>query len=255
MSQDALAAAFAALSIAPAARVSHAPTNSPAAWREALEAHADAPKGFELVKTLVYKPKTAKTATPVPLVIIAREATEVNSGAIGKKLGLKELRFASEDLLQEFFSSDKNSRACLDLSECLFVLILSTVSPFALNSETFPKVLTVIDSTISTADVAFAVRGLSTSQTLFVSGKDLYAYLAKLETDTTSLQDLNFETLKTEAAAAPPAPAKKEKEDAKIEGAVQIAIGIKKEVDFAAWYTNVSAILAARSRMRFERTS
>jgi len=32
----------------------------------------------------------------------------------------------------------------------------------------------------------------------------------------------------------------KEKEDAKIEGAVQIAIGVKKEVDFSAWYTNVS---------------
>jgi len=30
-----------------------------------------------------------------------------------------------------------------------------------------------------------------------------------------------------------------ERDDAKIEGAVQIAIGVKKEVDFAAWYTNV----------------
>ena len=34
-------------------------------------------------------------------------------------------------------------------------------------------------------------------------------------------------------------PATKEKEDAKIEGAVQIAIGVKKEVDFPSWYTNV----------------
>ena len=110
MSQDALAAAFAALSIAPAARVSHAPTNSPAAWREALEAHADAPKGFELVKTLVYKPKTAKTATPVPVLLITRETTDVPSGALGKVLNLKELRLASEDLLKEFFAADKNSR-------------------------------------------------------------------------------------------------------------------------------------------------
>lgn len=32
---------------------------------------------------------------------------------------------------------------------------------------------------------------------------------------------------------------KKAKDDAKIEGAVQIAIGVKKEVDFPTWYTNV----------------
>ena len=116
---ESITQSLAALSITPSATISHAPESNPAAWREALEASPDAPKPFELIKTLVYKPKTAKTATPVPLVIIAREATEVNSGAIGKKLGLKELRFASEDLLQEFFSSDKNSRACLDLSEYL----------------------------------------------------------------------------------------------------------------------------------------
>ena len=35
---------------------------------------------------------------------------------------------------------------------------------------------------------------------------------------------------------------KKEKETAKVEGAVQIAIGVKKEVDFAGWYTNVSIL-------------
>ena len=43
------------------------------------------------------------------------------------------------------------------------------------------------------------------------------------------------------AAQTSKAPAK-EKEEAKIEGAVQIAIGVKKEVDFAAWYTNVIVI-------------
>ncbi|KAJ7510216.1 hypothetical protein B0H11DRAFT_1900569 [Mycena galericulata] len=37
------------------------------------------------------------------------------------------------------------------------------------------------------------------------------------------------------AAASKPAP----KDGGKIEGAVQIAISVKKEVDFPAWYTNV----------------
>ena len=36
---------------------------------------------------------------------------------------------------------------------------------------------------------------------------------------------------------------KNEKEEAKIEGAIQIAIGVKKEVDFAGWYTNVCIML------------
>lgn len=109
-SLDNITQSLAALSIQPAATVSHDATGSPAAWREALEASASAPKSFEIIKTLVYKPKTAKTATPVPLVIVARESTEVISGAIGKKLSLKDLRLASEDLLTEFFSLDKNSR-------------------------------------------------------------------------------------------------------------------------------------------------
>ena len=110
-STDALTASLATLSIKPAASVVHADTNSPASWRDALLATPSVPDSFELIKTLVYKPKTAKTATPVPVVVIARDETETSSSALGKKLNLKELRLASEDLLAEFFGLDKNSRA------------------------------------------------------------------------------------------------------------------------------------------------
>lgn len=109
-SLESITQSLASLSIAPSASVTHATASSPAAWREALEASEGAPKSFELVKTIVYKPKTAKTATPVPLVVIARENTDVISGALGKKLNLKELRLASEDLLTEFFAVDKHAR-------------------------------------------------------------------------------------------------------------------------------------------------
>ena len=102
-----------ALSIAPSATVSHAATTSPAEWRNALVASNTAPKTFELIKTLVYKPKTAKTATPVPVIVIAREETETSSAAIGKFLNLKELRLASADLLTEFFALDKDSSMSL----------------------------------------------------------------------------------------------------------------------------------------------
>ncbi|KAJ7355494.1 hypothetical protein DFH08DRAFT_852579 [Mycena albidolilacea] len=221
---DSLKKSFDAIPIAPAAHVVHADTTSPATWRQALDAHPSVPtKTFELIKTLVYKPKTAKTATPVPVVVIARDDTETNSGAIGKKLGLKELRLAPEDLLTEFFALDKNS-----------------LSPLALNAETFPKVATVVDSSIASSSSLFAVHALSSSSTVFFSGKDIIAYLRHLETDAVKIQEVDFTNLDSAPAAKPAAkPAPKEKEDAKIEGAVQIAIGVKKEVDFPAWYTNV----------------
>lgn len=109
-SLDQVTQALAALSIKPTATISHVTTNSPASWRDALSTDTSSPKSFELIKTIVYKPKTAKNATPVPVVVIAREETETASGALGKKLNLKELRLASEDLLSEFFTLDKNSR-------------------------------------------------------------------------------------------------------------------------------------------------
>jgi prolyl-tRNA synthetase len=108
------------ISIKPSGGVSHNETTSPATWREALHGTSSAPKSFELIKTLVFKPKTAKTATVVPVVVVARDETETNSGALGKKLNLKELRLASEDILKEFFSLDKNSRMSSMISIYLF---------------------------------------------------------------------------------------------------------------------------------------
>ncbi|EIN08860.1 prolyl-tRNA synthetase [Punctularia strigosozonata HHB-11173 SS5] len=226
-SLESVTQSLSALSIKPSASVSHVEATSPAAWREALQKSADAPQSFELIKTLIFKPKTAKSATPVPLVVIAREETETNSGALGKKLSLKELRLASEDLLQEFFSLDKNS-----------------ISPLSLDENTFPRVVTVLDASLASSSSLFAVHAQSSSQTIFLSGQDIASYLKHLEKEELKLHIVDFEALKAETgvaapAAAKPAAAQKEKEDAKIEGAVQVAIGVKKEVDFPAWYTNV----------------
>jgi prolyl-tRNA synthetase len=219
-----LTAKLEALSIKPTATVKHAETTSPATWKEAVVASGSAPASFELVKTLVYKPKTAKSATPVPVVVIAREETETNSSAIGKALNLKELRLASEDLLTEFFSLDKNS-----------------LSPLSITESSFPIIVTVLDPSIAISSSVFALHANSSSETLFLSGKEIEAYLRKFETAETKVQEIDFGAIATAPGAAAQtskAPVK-EKEDAKIEGAVQIAIGVKKEVDFAAWYTNV----------------
>lgn len=128
------------------------------------------------------------------------------------------------------------------------------MSPLALNKETFPRVTTVVDASLATATVPLAVRALSSSRTVFLSGPDILAYLRNLETAEAKVHEIDFAALKGEtpdaAAAAQSKPAegkekRAEREDAKIEGAVQIAIGVKKEVDFAAWYTNVGIYMRA----------
>jgi prolyl-tRNA synthetase len=118
----------------------------------------------------------------------------------------------------------------------------------ALDAERFPKVTTVVDASLATVKVPLAVRALSSSETLFLSGPDILAYLRSLETADVKAHEIDFVALKSEvvdgvAAQAKPAEKKEkraEKDDAKVEGAVQIAIGVKKEVDFSAWYTSVS---------------
>ncbi|KAJ3520544.1 hypothetical protein NM688_g9147 [Phlebia brevispora] len=208
------------LSITPAAALQHAPTNSPQSWRETLEASSSAPKSFELIKIVAYKPKTAKTATPVPLVIIGSEKVDWTAASVGRKVNLKEPRLASEDLLTEVFAVDKNG-----------------LSPLSLTKENFSKVVTVVDASLENSSSVFAVRAHASDATVFLTGREIVAYLKGLESNDHSPHIYDLEALKTEPAA--PAPAKKEKEDAKIEGAVQIAIGVKKEVDFATWYTSV----------------
>ncbi|KAG8904366.1 hypothetical protein FRB99_001867 [Tulasnella sp. 403] len=227
-SADSLVSRLESLSISSKV-VKHTAATSPAEWKAALAASPDAPPQYELTKTLVYKPKTAKTATPVPVIAIAREETETNSGTLGKKLNLKELRLANEDLMKDFFNADKDS-----------------ISPLSLDSTSFPKVITVLDSSLASSTSLFAVHAASSDSTIFIKGTEITSYLKGLETAENKVQDIDFVALKQEAPAGGPLggastakPTASSASDAKIEGAVQIAIGIKKEVDFAAWYTNV----------------
>lgn len=103
--------------------------------------------------------------------------------------------------------------------------------------------MTVLDASIAASSSLFALRAQSSEKTLFLSGKDVAAYLKHLEKEELKVHEVDFDALKTDGGAAPAAGAAKEKaakEEAKIEGAIQIAIGVKKEVDFSQWYTNVS---------------
>ena len=122
------------------------------------------------------------------------------------------------------------------------IIFFFIVSPLSLSESTFSKVVTVLDASVVSSSSIFAIHANSSSETYFLTGKAIESYLKSLETAEIKVQEIDLQSLATAPAAVaqtPKAPVK-EKEDAKIEGAVQIAIGVKKEVDFAAWYTNVN---------------
>ncbi|CAE6416686.1 unnamed protein product [Rhizoctonia solani] len=231
VASDELTARLSALSLAPSALAAHPAVTNPAEWKEALGSAPGVPASFELCKTLVFKPKTAKSTTPVPVVVIARDETQTSSSALGKKFNLKDLRLATDDLLKEFFALDKDS-----------------LSPLALTKDNFSRCQVVLDSSIADATAPLALHASSAEATVFLSGKDIVKYLTSLETADATVHVVDFAALQAEAAsthtgvgptgaAAPP----KKADDARIEGAVQIAIGVKKELDFPTWYTNASA--------------
>lgn len=120
------------------------------------------------------------------------------------------------------------------------------MSPLALTKDNFSRCQVVLDSSIAGASAPLALHASSPDATIFLSGKDIVAYLTSLETADARLHVVDFAALKAEATAtasgvgpATKSASAKKPEDAKIEGAVQIAIGVKKELDFPTWYTNV----------------
>ena len=86
--------------------VEHADARDPTSWKSVLASASGAPASYTTVKTLVYKPKSKGTV--VPVVVVVHEDTDIISGALAKKLNLKEMRFAADDLYQEFFAASKD---------------------------------------------------------------------------------------------------------------------------------------------------
>ncbi|CAO3577658.1 unnamed protein product [Absidia cylindrospora] len=208
--------------------LSHEPVADNKAWIAALNTlTVDQP--YKVTKTLILKPKTAKFAAPTPVVVIALDATETNATAIGKKLGLKDCRFANEDLLKDTFATTKDA-----------------VSPFALsNVADLSLVHVVVDSEVLAlpATETLAFHPSASDKTVFVTADEFKQYLASINKE---FVEVDFKAL----AAAKPAPApaggakpkaKKEskKDAAAAEEGHQMGIEAKKNVDFPKWYQQV----------------
>lgn len=81
----------------------HAPVNNAATWKDALARSAVPSAPHTLTKTLVFKPKVAKTQQAVLIMVVALEATGTSSGHVAKSAGEKEARLAAADLVKETF--------------------------------------------------------------------------------------------------------------------------------------------------------
>ncbi|KAH3683213.1 hypothetical protein WICPIJ_005826 [Wickerhamomyces pijperi] len=172
------------------------------------------------LKTLVFKPKTAKTATPVPIVVLALTSTSTPSGLIASSANAKEPRLAKEEIFQEFFQTTAKEFSVANL-----------------NKENAAKVSILIDSNISESEV-YEVSTESSKAAL--NGKDILGYLKSLEVELTTV---DF------SSAPAPAPASESKQAAKtktakdtsahLEGAEKIGITIDKNLDFPGWYQQI----------------
>ncbi|KAI8581327.1 hypothetical protein K450DRAFT_232526 [Umbelopsis ramanniana AG] len=218
------------LSISPKT-VSHEPVADNKAWQAALD-KAQTDVKYNLTKTLVLKPKTAKSAAPTPLFIVALESSETNITAIAKSLGLKECRFANEDLLKDTFNDDKTSVSAFSLS----------------NVKDLSLVHVVVDSDLLSLDATelIAFHPATSEKTSFISSTELKVYLDSLGKE---YKVINFKELAAAAPAAAAKPAAKAPSkpakaaaaapSAPAEDIHQMGIEHKKADDLPRWYQQV----------------
>ncbi|KAJ1666540.1 hypothetical protein IW140_004613 [Coemansia sp. RSA 1813] len=216
--------------------VEHAPVETIDQWAEALVGATGVPDKYQLTKTLIFKPKQPKSEPIAPVVVVARSDSATNAKAIGTQLKLKDLRFASDDVLSSIFKTQKGS-----------------VSPFALANvpeENITNVRLVIDKALLAADAGpIALHPLQSAHTVFITAATLYAFVKSVN-GLTSVTEMDFtadaaapapsqapEKKSTAASAAAKAPAKEKTKEA--DRLAKLGVGANKSEDFSAWYQNV----------------
>jgi prolyl-tRNA synthetase len=184
----------------------------------ALSISAVAADNAAPTKALVFKPKTAKTAAPVPIVVFALQATNTPGNIIAATAAVKEPRLAKEDLIQEFFNVSAKEFSVANVSK----------------DHAF-KIKLLIDKEI----VESGAYKLSTeSSTVSVSGSDILGHL----------QGTGVEIITVDFSAAPaPSAAVAKKEPKKVvkkDTSAQldsklIGITVDKYLDFPGWYQQI----------------
>ncbi|KAJ1891708.1 hypothetical protein LPJ66_006770 [Kickxella alabastrina] len=209
--------------------VEHAAVDSVDQWAEALSTVSGLPSKYTLTKTLIFKPKQPKSEAIAPVVVIAKDVSATNSKTIGTELKLKDLRFASDDVLSGIFQTAKGS-----------------VSPFALAQvpkENIGNVRVVIDKALlndTTGKIAF--HPLDSSRTVFISSETLKSFIKSVE-GLTHVTEMDFAAAAAAPAAAPaaakssrPAAAAAPAPKAEEVSGTKLGLDVTKEGDFSTWY-------------------
>ncbi|EJT51495.1 proline-tRNA ligase [Trichosporon asahii var. asahii CBS 2479] len=206
----------------------HAAVQGGAEWRAELDKIGQ--KGVQLTKTLLFKPKTAKSAEPTPVLVVAKDDTETSSGPLGALLKLKDLRLAAADLIKQVIPSAESK---------------DDVSALPLPSPVPSTLFIVLDKAVASSSDLFALHLTTSASTVFLKGTDVKAYLESIAPSPEAVRVVDFAELKAnapapQAKAAPKAAAKEQpKKAAKDDDLYEMAIQHKKEEDFPGWYTDV----------------
>ncbi|KAG7772061.1 hypothetical protein KL931_000401 [Ogataea haglerorum] len=165
------------------------------------------PEDAVAVKTLVFKPKTPKSQTPVPVIVVAPASVQTPGGGIAKAAAVKEPRLANDDLTQEFFGVQARE----------FTLA-------ALGNDHVGKVKVLVEQSIQADEKNYVIS--NSSGKLILSGKQLLGFLAPFEPVIVDF-------------AAKDAPKPEAKTEAKIDDAKLIGVTVDKERDFSGWYQQI----------------
>ena len=177
------------------------------------------------VKSLVFKPKTPKSATPVPIVVVALQSTTTGSPLIASATSTKDPRLARDDLVKQAFQSE-SARA--------FILgdLANATTDFHL----------LIDQELSTVD---GDTVLQLNDTTFMKKADMIKFLSDFE-KFQKVVDFSQEVTK-EAATEGKKQQKKQQPSkaaaaaaaAALEDAKLIGITVDKALDFPGWYQQI----------------
>lgn len=170
------------------------------------------------LKSLVFKPKTAKTATPVPIVVVALQSTATPSAHIAQFTSTKEPRLARDELFQSFFK-------CENAKAFTIAYLVNTESEFHL----------LVDNQLESLKESDI---LQLNEKLFISKGEFCKFLSKFEAFQ-KVVDFSQEFSKDSSAGAKKSAPSASASSAAIEDAKLIGITVDKSLDFSGWYQQI----------------
>lgn len=180
---------------------------------------AEKPSASVQVKSLVFKPKTAKTAVPVPIVVVALQSTGTPSPLIAAETTSKDPRLARDELFQSFFkceSAKAFTLAHLSNAESEFRLLLDT------------QLESLEDATV-----------VQLNDALFIEKGELFKFLSDFK-ESSKAVDFTQEVVKpTPSKQGASKAASVAANSAALEDAKLIGITVDKALDFSRWYQQI----------------